>query len=540
MRRRTFLAGAGSGLAVLAGCTGTASDQSRIEVDLQTVTYSAGAAKPREIRRLEVEPDDIRDEDEIPAALREALSAAVDGEFESESVSEELLAALDELREPRASHRVWNPYVRIDGTEYVFEPELPTLHVELAEETVDEYDPDDVVVREGVVGGHEDLPAEADGHEDLPSAAEYVVQRIGWDGRMNTSRDTYRRSQVPEEIETFLEEYDYIKDFEGVSLIQVERRNWDPPYDIELRELGAEDRYGREIIDEEALSEEARAFVRSVIQSTDSDPPSLFVTDSVPEEYFETLQPTGDVNEGPFVRVDGEVYHVGVTEADHDRLPVDVSAEPAPPESGDRPRFTMTVEATEEGTNTDTDCCDSLPPCRHNLLASDSDTPGLSTPAENNHSSPYEMGTDESIELFGHIGLPSVLRVEHDGEYHLLNSDTYEQDVESEVTSESVETAAMLVHVADREFEVMRAEEETEAETWSLEVDIDQLREKTIFEELQVGEQLSTTYEVPETIPEGTYNSTGVFGAIWSPDEGGHGTEVEQFPFELRLTIGSA
>jgi len=488
MRRRAFLAASSGSLLALAGCSGDGGKESSLDVTLEPVSYLAGAARPREIRQREVDPDDVRAEDEIPAVLREALYDALDGGFETDSVSDELLAAVDELRSPRGNHALLRPYVRLDGTLHFFEPKFPTLVVRLADETVEdgEYDPDDTITHDAVDGGHDDLSGEA----------EMLVERIAWDGTPNRARVPYRVSRVPEGIESFLDRYEYIEDERGVSRIEVERRHWEPPYTIEIRELGDEHRYGRPVIDEDDLGTDLRRFLRGVVSRSGDDPSPPYTTDEVPAAYFERIG-TGDPRTDPFVRIDGTVYYVGVTESAHDRLPVDASIEPAPSGEDGQLQFTMTVEATDSGPDT-------------------------------------SVAGDGPVELFSHVGLPSVLWIRHDDERHLLNSDAYEYPVDSERVTTTATDAAMLLQAGGQEFELMQAETENESTRWSLDLDVERIRETTVVEPLPVGDDLSATYDVPAAVPEGTYTARGFFGATW---DDGTGTQQELYLFEVELSF---
>lgn len=490
MRRRTFLIVASGSVLAASGCLGDGGQGSSVDVALEPVSYLAGAAQPRTIHQREVEPDDVRAADEIPAVLRDALYDAVDGGFETDSVSEELLAAVDELRSPRGDHALLRPYVRLDGTAYFFDPKFPTLVVRLADETVaeGEYDPEATIAHDAVVGGH----------DDLSEGAESLLKRIAWDGTPNKARVPYRVSNVPDGIESFLDRYEYVEDEQGVSRIEVERRHREPPYTIEVRELGAEDRYGRPVIDEAELGAELRQFLRRVISQSGDDSSPPYMTDEVPAEYFQRLD-TGDISTDPFVRVDGTVYYVGVTESEHDRLPVDLSVEPASPGEDGQSRFTMTVEATDGGPET-------------------------------------TVAGDGPVELFGHVGLPSVLWIRHDGEWYLLNSDAYQYPVDSERTRTTAADAAMLLHVGGREFELMRAAEAVESTRWSLDLDVDRINETTVFEALSVGDELSTTYEVPAAVPSGTYTARGFLGVTWNDGTGDRAAYgVSLFRIELTL-----
>ncbi|PSP42472.1 hypothetical protein BRC66_01240 [Halobacteriales archaeon QH_2_66_30] len=255
-RRRTVLALAGSTLAGLAGCatdsgsdsangtpdttptgtpnatptetpdgssgenTGDQSDRSEeansgmtAQVALSTASYLAGAVPVEEFeyQRQENTPQPIS---EFPEAFADAVREARDGGFQTDDPSEELLAALDEITKPRTRIRWSEPVVELDGNAYVVEPHLPVLELRLGEELLEEYDESRTVSSEGEFE-----------HEEVES----LVRRIGWDGQPNTARGSYKRSLVPDEVEAFLDEYDYVEDERGVSRIVTTRRRSTTP-----------------------------------------------------------------------------------------------------------------------------------------------------------------------------------------------------------------------------------------------------------------------------------------------------------------------
>jgi len=416
--RRTLLAVAGSALAGLAGCSGISgsdpsdetpdstpdgtptetpiessgnrserSDESpentasgtSAEVDLSTASYLAGAAPAEEsvFQRAENTPRPLS---EFPEAFADAVREARDGGFETDDPGRELLAAVDDRTIPRTNHRWSEPVVRLEGTAYVVEPQLPVLEVRLGGEILDEYDRDRTV-------SYED--------EFENGEIESLIETISWNGTPNTARGSYNRSLVPDEVEAFLDSYDYVEDERGVSAIVVERHNWEPPYAIELREFTEEDRWGREVLDAGSLDDDLRTFLDAVIESGRgiSSPP--FVADDVPDTYFETLEPDSENAERPLVRVDGTVYRVNVIEGTHESMPITLRAEQASPTDDGLARFTLTAEVND-------------------------DKPGA------------EVASGEPVELYSAVGLPSALWIAHDGENHLLKSDRYEVEVASE------------------------------------------------------------------------------------------------------------
>ncbi|PCR90295.1 hypothetical protein CP557_06920 [Natrinema ejinorense] len=348
-------------------------------VNISGASYLAGAA-PAEthpgLSRRQREPEPLGT---LPEPVTNAIQEAHEDGFETEEPDEALLAAIDELRS-RPYRRVSELDVQIDGTAYVADLQLPELEVRLGDEELEEYNDGRVVAYD-------------DEFED--EEVNRLVGLIGWDGSPQRARSSYVRTLVPEEVEAFLDSYDYVEDENGVSPIIVERHNWEPPFTIELRPFTDEDRWGQEVLDAEALEDDLREFLEAVIESgTGADSPS-FVTDNVPESYFETVAVESDVREPPLVRSNGTVYYVNVSEGDHETMPVTVTAETAEPTEDGLARFTLTVEVTEEKAGA-------------------------------------TVAPSEPVELHSQIGLPTPLWIAADGEYHLLYSDRYEVPVASD------------------------------------------------------------------------------------------------------------
>lgn len=483
MERRTFCLVAGSGLLTLGGCLSpNDSSEQYTGIEMEPMAYMAGAGQPEELPPLlDVDDEEILSEQEIPSALRAVLYDALDGGYETDTVSGELLAAIDEFRKLTRSHRLEQRYVRLDGTAYVFEATLPTLVIELSDEEARGYDPDDVYA----------------GEEELSAEANRLFQRLRYRGP-NAPRLPYWTSRVPDSIKDFLERYDYIEDSQGVSRIETERRHWEPPYTIDIRELTQEDRYGREIIDGDELGEELRSFLLDVVESGRTQPSPPYITDTVPDEYFERLHETGSIRADPFVRLNETVYYIAVVEAASGDAPVEVTAAPTSPTDEGLSRFSLTVRATADGA---------------------------------------EISSDETIELFSHIGLPSALWITHDDEKLLLDSDSYQYPVETKATTETSATSALVLQVARSDFQIMAAEEEHNATTWSLDVDIENIRNTTVRKDVPAGDELSATYVIPDAIPEATYYAEGFFGVLWSDDQTEHQPEEGMYPFRIKITL---
>jgi hypothetical protein len=485
MERRTVLAAAGGSLGVLAGCV-SLDIRGASPVTLQRRRYLAGAAEATQLR--EDRPAEIPTESAIPDALLGPLRQARDGRYVTDAVSDPLLNAIDEFRDPKDNYRLESPYVRIDGTTYVFDARVPTLLVVVSDETVESVDRDAVFERDR-------LHAEENG---LAAETASVVDRLTYRGP-NAPRLPYRASSVPAPLRDFLDSYDYIEDSQGVSPIVTERQNRDPPYVIEVREPTASDRFGRPVVDSTTLDAGVQDFVRAVVESDWARTTGRYVTDSVPDGYFEALQPTGDYRTDPFVLLGDSVYYIAVTEGEHDRLPVDAAVGSLPPEDGVGPRFELTVTATADGSQS-------------------------AAPVGN------------SIDLFSHVGLPSVLWVEAADELHLLRSDAYRYTVVSNQRERTSTAAGLFLTVDEYDVAVLTAERETAAVEWSLDVDVEAVRQTTVVETVSLGSQVSAVYEVPDTVPPGTYTAPGFFGVRWDGDPEDRSRE-SIYPFAVEVTV---
>jgi len=416
-RRRTLLALAGATLAGLAGCAtdsgsdpangtpdatptetpdGTAGDESgegnegaeetsngtasglSAEVALSKKAYAVHASPVDQLPDWVLDPVEPTPVSEFTEPLADAIRQARDGGFETDEVSDELLTAVDIAR-PRPYRSMSELHVRINGTAYVADLQLPELEVRLGEEEVEEYDPDRV--------------ATEDDEFDTDSVRR-LMSLIAWDGTPETARTTYRKANVPKAVESFLDSYDYVEDHEGVSPIVVERHNWEPPYSIELREFTAADRWDREILDAQALDGNLRALLEDVVASGEQLRSPSYVTDEVPETYEDTLRPDGERADKPLLRLDGTVYYVRVAEGSHESMPVTATAEPAATTDDGLAQFRLRVEVTDEKPDA------TVPP-------------------------------GEPVELHSEIGLPCALWVTRDGEQHLIDSDRYEVPVQN-------------------------------------------------------------------------------------------------------------
>ena len=282
-----------------------------IEVELRTVPHVVTAYEPSPSRGID--PEHVVPEDEVPTALRDPLAEARDGGFESDNPSDALLAAVDEFR--TYDRGELKPYVELGGARYAFDPTLPTFTAELLDEEATGFDEDRVL-------------REARQRDDLDSAAvETFVNALTAYGA-NVARGAYRRCALPDAVDAFLDEYDYLEDQFGVSRIETTVENEDPPYAITARELTTEDMWDRPVADESDLNGELVSFFERALASPHRKPTlstpdrSQYFTDRVPAAYDE-LAAAYDTT--PYYRIDDAVYRIAVGESRYDRLPVSVS-----------------------------------------------------------------------------------------------------------------------------------------------------------------------------------------------------------------------
>lgn len=406
MRRRPFLALATGALVSVAGCntsdegtptdggtpstttdpgTPTTTDEPSppdtetptpdpnplLDVQLQEVPYVARAYEVPE--GLGVDPDHVVPEHEIPRALVNPLRSARYGEYETDDVSEDLLAAVDEFRTRRRT--AIRPYVELDGRNYEFDARVPTFAARLGDDHVDDADPDRVAPSDG----------------DYESEAVSTFVRALAVGGTHVPREEYRICVVPDAVETFLERYDYVEDHQGVSPIETEWVDEEPPHAISARELTDEDMWGRPVLDGDTLDGEVREFLWTVVESDHRAPAtypdrSEYFTDHVPDAYLDLVAS----EDHPYFRLDGTVYGVAAGSPTYD-LPVAVAATALPSDEDDPGRrFRLSVTPTTEG------------------MAD-------------------EVDESRGVTMTSNGALPSVLWVTHGGERHLLESDAYDR-----------------------------------------------------------------------------------------------------------------
>lgn len=391
MRRRALLATAGGTLATLAGCSsqtngpsgtdpgtgtepGPSDSDSPLSVTLEHVEYGASTWIVSEGRG--VDPDDVVPAANIPDPFHEALLDARNGGYEASEVSDALLAAIDDFR--THGRTSIDPYVRLNDTQYEFDARVPTFSAHLVEETVEDYDPEAMVDEET--------------HEFNAETVDEFVRTLRADGT-HVPRSEYRTCIVPEAVQTFLENYDYVQDQQGVSRILTEWENTEPPYRITVRELTDEDRWGRPVVDGSDLETAVRQFFRTAIESdhlglTTRPSRTFYFTDEVPPGVAELA---GGREPMPYYRLDGTVYGIGVGSPRYDRLPLSVAVETVPAETDEQHgRLELTVTPDAEAADGPVD-------------------------------------RKASFTFTGEGGLPSVLWITADGERYLLDSDAYER-----------------------------------------------------------------------------------------------------------------
>ncbi len=359
MDRRALLSAVGCSLVGLAGCiddadttpsaNGSASDGSANESagasdDETTTITDLELRKPEHVVSTYepatgrgIDPDDVVPEDEIPTALRDPLAEARAGTFETDSVSESLLAAVDAFRHHRRGEL--KPYVVLDGTRFAFDPTVPTFTAELADGEPDDYDETRTFT-------------EQDRLDLEPGPVKDFVHALTASGT-HVPRDEYRRCVLPEAVDEFLDEYDYLTDQLGVARIETATENEDPPYTITVRELTAETMWGRPVVDASALDDDLVAFFERALASPHRKPAlttpdrSQYFTDDVPDAYGDFA---AEYERPPYVRIDGTVRHVIVGTPRYDRIPVSVTTTGV--DDADA-AFTLTVSPAPENVDGD-------------------------------------------------------------------------------------------------------------------------------------------------------------------------------------------
>lgn len=348
MNRRRFLALAVVGLGGLAGCQSTNGPTSptgsteppptdststrspdRLEVSIATNHYRIIAQRQTPIQRA-IDPDDIVVEADIPEPLHNALLDARSGIYETEQVGVDLLAAIDRFRTNSLAYR-FQPYVWLDGEPFAFDPTVPVFVARLDTES-EPTDPSRTL-------NHADL-------ETLSEPARDFVRTVGA-FTVESPRDEYRISVVPDAVTDLITQYNYVESPGAAGEIITERIDPGPPYSIEVRPLNREDLWGRSVIDGRELSRDLRQLLSTVAASDRRQPAhspviSEYRTDSIPDAYFDRLRADPGQRD-PYVSLDGSIYAFDLWDFDRAKLPVEVTATRTTDRS-----FAVTIRPAEE------------------------------------------------------------------------------------------------------------------------------------------------------------------------------------------------
>ena len=414
MRRRPLLALIASSAAAVAGCSGNdgeeathtrtdapdpgptptnsetpepgpteteTADSTALDVGVEPVEYLVETRRPT----TGITHGSLVPFDDIPQILQEPLQQAVEGGYETEEVSRELLAAIDTFRTYEYATE-FEPYVRIDGTAYEFEPTVPTFVASLpaaTEETiVEESDPDRTFTW-------------AFDHEFDSPAVETFVHVVAWRGNSANNRHEYRRSALPDPVEAFVSQYDYVEDEYGISELETEWRHEDPPYTLEAHELTPDMRWDREVLAVSGMEPLLGSTVREVLASphrepaTESQSHHINVSHDLPEQFVETFTESARSEQVPFVQREGDVYEIRVEETTPDLVPVSLSSTVVGDDTG--------TEAIELSVAVETDGRAAI--------------------------------SEPEVRLYSRGATPTVLWIRADGERHLLDSDAYADDM---------------------------------------------------------------------------------------------------------------
>jgi hypothetical protein len=291
-----------------------------------------------------IDPGGVVPVSALPAPFRTALEAArdaPDGRFETDTVTEPFLSAVDRFRHNDGEYR-FRPFVSFDGTPHAFDVTAPVFLARLAPD-VDDPDP-------ALTADEEDL-----GRFDEPARG--FARTLGAYS-VEVPRAQYRVSTVPPSVRTFLSVYDYLGDSLGVGRIDTERFDPGPPYSVSVRELSAGDLWGRPVLEAGSLSGSLRQFLSAAVRADARAPVysplrTEYRADQVPDAYFERYQVPGDRN--PYVRLDGTVYAFRLWPVAPERVPADVSVAPGPEAPGDERSFVLTVTPSARERKPDVD-----------------------------------------------------------------------------------------------------------------------------------------------------------------------------------------
>lgn len=468
MRRRALLTFAGGALAGLAGCgtdtlgTDTPETTSTTEPVPATSPATSATTEPPTDDRLsvglefdqylvrtfeidphvqEIPPNEIVPEDEIPRVLHDVLREALEDNFSTDDPDEALLNAIDEFRHVGIEYR-FEPYVRLDGDSYVFDPTVPEFSASL-ELDVDDVDPDRT----------------AHWEEDVDSEAVEAFVRTIAGTTPESPLDTYRMSVVPDAVQAFLDRYDYLETPLTTGRFETDYIDPGPPYTVAIRELTETDVWGREVVDASEMDSELRSFVTTAVNS-DRRAPALdagrteYRTDELPSSYGKTLAARPNDEGGPFVRIDGTVYSLDVWSKGAEQYPIELAVDVRSDGTG-RPAFAVTVTATDDG------------PAERRV--------GLESPGV----------------------LPSVL-------WARLGTERVRLETPNRDGLEWVDEAGDHRQIGNR---AQRS--------------------------LRIGKSLETTYEVPESLPDGAYHLWGLTFVSWDDIH----WRGPPFPFQIVLDV---
>lgn len=329
MRRRTVLATVGTTCVASAGClAGLESADPGTDEPTEPATdeFAVAVERPAHVLTMreqhpEEGPTNADPVAELNEATRTAVADAVDGTYETDDPSDELLDGL---------HRL--PYVEYEGVVYELSRTMPEHVVEGAEVDESDADPD------ATIGMMDDRirTVGVDNREISRAVNTIVRMRQGPTGRV------YRATVLDDELADFLDTYDYVAypddgddgpEPEGYVRLSRSFDDPGPPYELRAEPLADADRYGAPVVDVATFP----ANVAGALQAA-ADRRS-YRTDDPPDGLRDAVEREG------YVRVDGRVHEPELRDVDHDALPVTVDATL----DGDG-AFELAVENVSDGT----------------------------------------------------------------------------------------------------------------------------------------------------------------------------------------------